>query len=214
MQFRYLRYFVRELDFLLRILFPLYVPRSIVRDNPSYNVNDCLFLNIKDIKYIIGLIRIDHTGEICAQALYRSQLFFIRNFGIRKKYIKIGIEEIDHLFWCKQRLTELGGSVSKLNLFFYICSFIIGLFISLFGENISLGFISESERQVVNHLKSHLNKIPIQDKKTRIILKKMIKDEYSHYNFAKNYGGMIFPFFLRKVMKYLSKVMIFSSYYI
>ncbi|WP_338515951.1 2-polyprenyl-3-methyl-6-methoxy-1,4-benzoquinone monooxygenase [Candidatus Legionella polyplacis] len=214
MQSRYLRYFINELDFLLRILFPLYIPKSIIKNNPSCNVSDYLFFNKKDIEYIISLLRIDHTGEICAQALYRSQLFFIRRFGIRRKYIKVGMEEINHLFWCEQRLKELGGSVSKLNLFFYICSFIIGLFVSLFGENISLGFISESEKQVVNHLKSHLKKIPVQDRKTRIILEKMISDEYDHYNFAKDYGGIVFPWFLKKVMKYLSQVMIFSSYYI
>ena len=142
-------------------------------------------LSAAEKKHIIGLMRINHTGEVCAQALYAGQAATARLDEVRDSMDHAAQEEADHLAWCDERLKELDSHPSLLNPFWYGLSFGMGAIAGLAGDKWSLGFVAETEDQVCKHLEDHLTKLPEQDGKSKAILEQMIKDEMQHGETAK-----------------------------
>lgn len=171
-------------------------------------------LDEKQRKHIAGLMRINHTGEICAQALYQGQAFTAKNTEVRNAMQIAADEEIDHLVWCEQRLEELGSHTSYLGPVFYGLSFGIGALTGAISDKISLGFVEATEDQVCKHLQDHLNQVPENDQKTRAILAQMLIDEASHAEMALEQGGKEFPKPVKSAMTLLSKVMTTATYHI
>lgn len=176
------------------------------RIHPDYNVTKDNLTN-QEKKQVIKLMRINHCGEVCAQALYQGQAIFANDKEKQKVLEKAALEEIDHLAWTKQRLEELNGNPSIFNPFFYILSLIIGMIAGLKGDKISLGFLAETEKQVANHLKIHLKKLPTNDLKSSLILNQMLIDELSHKNLALEQGGVELSDITKKIMTCGSKIM-------
>ena len=162
----------------------------------------------------IGLMRVNHAGEVAAQALYQSQSMLARNNEIRHKMRASAVEEIDHLEWCEKRLAELGGSTSRLRKGWFFGSFIIGALAGLAGDKWSLGFIVETENQVVAHLDKHLHKISAEDMRSRAILQRMREDEARHASAALHAGATILPTIIKKMMSYCAKIMTRTAYWI
>ncbi|HEY1772542.1 MAG TPA: 2-polyprenyl-3-methyl-6-methoxy-1,4-benzoquinone monooxygenase [Gammaproteobacteria bacterium] len=160
------------------------------------------------------LMRVNHAGEIAAQALYQGQAFMARDPQVREAMAKSSDEETDHLAWCEQRLQELDGSVSKLDPLWYAGSFAIGALAGLAGDALSLGFVGETERQVVEHLQGHLEKLPEADARSRAILEQMKSDEARHGAAAERAGGEPMPAPVRGIMRIMSKVMTTTAYWI
>lgn len=163
-------------------------------------------------EHIAGLMRINHTGEVCAQALYQGQAVTARLDKVRISMEAAAAEEIDHLAWCEQRLRELDSHPSLLNPLFYAASFSIGALAGAVSDKISLGFVAATEEQVCKHLQSHLGQIPPEDHKTRAILQQMLADEGEHATHAISAGGHLFPEQVKQAMSALSKVMTESTY--
>jgi ubiquinone biosynthesis monooxygenase Coq7 len=154
-----------------------------------------------------ALMRVNHTGEICAQALYQGQALTARNPSARAALEQAASEETDHLAWTERRITELGSRVSVLNPLFYAGSFALGAIAGIAGDKWNLGFLAETERQVESHLDSHLGRLPDADAKSRAIVDQMKVDEARHARTAVEYGGADLPQPLKQVMKLGSKVM-------
>jgi len=161
-----------------------------------------------------ALMRINHSGEVCAQALYLGQAFVARDKKLALKLYEAAEEEQTHLKWCKQRLIELNAKPSLLNPVWAFGSFGIGLLAGLAGDKISLGFLAETENQVTNHLEKHLNKIAPHDTKSIAILQKMQEDEKKHATQAIVLGGVALPKPICKLMALCSKVMTTAARYI
>jgi ubiquinone biosynthesis monooxygenase Coq7 len=147
-----------------------------------------------------SLMRVNHVGEVCAQALYQGQALTSRSSEIREKMNEAAEEEIDHLNWCYQRIEQLDGHTSYLNPFWYLGSFALGLGAGLAGDKWSLGFLAETERQVVQHLKSHLERLPEEDTVSRAIVTQMAEDEARHAEMAVDSGAAELPEFFKKAM--------------
>ena len=162
----------------------------------------------------IQLMRVNLAGEVAAQALYRGQALVCKDPEIKKHLIEAGEEETDHLVWCKKRLDELDGKESILNPVWYAGSFAIGAIFGNFGEIGSLGFVEETEKQVVAHIDKHLDKISPNDKETIEILKTMREDEDLHAQQAVDNGGEELKIPAKKIMKYTAKVMTSTSTHI
>lgn len=190
----------------------LTVPIS-ARANPAQSLPENE-LNLEQQKHVIGLLRVDHTGEICAQALYQGQALFARNKLIQTQLLQASEEEQDHLQWCHQRLQELNGRTSYLNPLWYAGSFAMGVFASLMGDQYSLGFLAETERQVSKHLEDHLQQLPEQDKKSAAILQQMHTDESEHASTAIKNGAIELPDSVKWLMRRVSKVMTKTAYWI
>tara|TARA_A100001388_G_scaffold238401_1_gene193151 strand:- start:3429 stop:4064 length:636 start_codon:yes stop_codon:yes gene_type:complete len=171
-------------------------------------------LNQKEKDLSIQMMRINHAGEVAAQALYRGQAFVCKDPEIKEHLIQAGEEETDHLVWCKKRLDELDGKSSILNPLWYAGSFAIGAIFGSMGEKTSLGFVEETEKQVVIHLQKHLDKISPKDKETIEILKTMQADEDLHAGQANESGAEELESPTKKVMEITAKVMTTSSAYI
>ena len=171
-------------------------------------------LSKKEKDLSIQMMRINHAGEVAAQALYRGQAFVCKDPKIKEHLIHAGEEETDHLVWCKKRLDELGGNSSILNPLWYAGSFAIGAIFGSMGEKISLGFVEETEKQVVIHLQKHLNKISEKDKETIEILKTMQADEDLHAGQANESGAEELESPTKKVMEVTAKIMTSSSAYV
>ena len=169
-------------------------------------------LDIAQRKHAAGLMRVNHVGEVCAQALYQSQKMLARNSQIQVMLEHSGHEEMDHLAWCEIRLQELGSHPSYLNPFWYAGSFAIGMLAGLAGDRWSLGFVAETEKQVENHLESHLEKLPQEDLRSRAIVDQMRIDEIEHGQAALHAGGVALPEPIQKVMRGMSKVMTTAAY--
>ena len=195
---------IKEFDKALKVLT---VESASVRSRPDTNFKDSYTLTPQEKKMHSKFMRVNHSGEICAQALYRGQLFFNKNNKIQKQLEKAANEELDHLAWCNSRIKELNGNTSYLNPFLYIGSFAIGSIASIIDEKYNLGFLSETEKQVSSHLENHLNKISPNDKKTIAIIKQMKKDEEKHEASAKSMGAKNLPSSIQKIMELTSKVM-------
>jgi ubiquinone biosynthesis monooxygenase Coq7 len=169
---------------------------------------------IEKSKHTAGLMRINHTGEVCAQALYQGQALTAKNLETREAMQEAADEEVDHLVWCEQRLEELDSRTSMLNPLFYGMSFAIGAVTGAIGDEVSLGFVEATEDQVCKHLREHLEQIPEEDVKTRAILEQMLIDEEKHGHMALANGGVKFPKPVKKAMTLMSKVMTKTTYHI
>ncbi|MAB99539.1 MULTISPECIES: 2-polyprenyl-3-methyl-6-methoxy-1,4-benzoquinone monooxygenase [Pseudomonas] len=169
-------------------------------------------LDAEQTQHIAGLMRINHTGEVCAQALYQGQALTAKLPHVREAMEQAADEEIDHLAWCEQRIRQLGSHPSVLNPLFYGLSFGIGAFAGLVSDKVSLGFVAATENQVVKHLDDHLQQIPATDEKSRAILEQMREDEEHHASSAIEAGGLRFPAPIKLGMSLLSKVMTKSTY--
>jgi ubiquinone biosynthesis monooxygenase Coq7 len=165
-------------------------------------------------KHSAGLMRVNHTGEICAQALYYGQAMVARSSHTKNTLLKAGEEETDHLAWCQERIIELDGHTSYLNPFWYTSSFILGLVVGAMSDKWSLGFVVETERQVERHLKKHLDLLPTNDFKSKQILETMKEDEMAHATIAMGAGAIELPEFVKNLMKVMSKIMTKVTYYI
>ncbi|MCK9534592.1 MAG: 2-polyprenyl-3-methyl-6-methoxy-1,4-benzoquinone monooxygenase [Pseudomonas sp.] len=163
-------------------------------------------------RHIAGLMRINHTGEVCAQALYQGQALTASLPETREKMEQAAEEEIDHLVWCEQRIGELDSHTSLLNPLFYGLSFAIGATAGAISDKVSLGFVAATEDQVCKHLDDHLQQIPETDGKSRAILEQMRIDEEQHATSALDAGGYRFPAPVKFGMSLLAKVMTSSSY--
>ena len=204
---------VNELDIALRTLANKktgtnrkYPPEPIKKNTEDLSKKE------KDLS--IQMMRINHAGEVAAQALYRGQAFVCKDPEIREHLIQAGEEETDHLIWCKKRLNELGGKSSILNPLWYGGSFAIGAAFGLIGEKTSLGFVEETEKQVVIHLQKHLDRISKKDKETIEILKTMQEDEDLHAGQASESGGEELESPVKKIMEATAKIMTSSSAHI
>jgi ubiquinone biosynthesis monooxygenase Coq7 len=160
-----------------------------------------------------ALMRVNHTGEVAAQALYHGQAFAARNENTRTLLLRAAREETDHLAWCEARLSELQSRPSILNPFWYAGSFAIGALAATFGDRVSLGFVAETERQVEGHLNVHLTRLPAADLRSRAILEQMRTDEISHGAAARTAGGAELPAPARVLMKHTSRVMTHTAYW-
>ena len=163
-------------------------------------------------KHVAGLMRINHTGEVCAQALYQGQALTAKLPDVREQMEHAAAEEIDHLAWCEQRLNELGSRTSLLNPLFYGMSYGMGAVAGRISDRISLGFVAATEQLVERHLDDHLTQLPEDDLKSRAILEQMREDEIEHGSQALQAGGMVFPRPVKGVMKLMSKVMTSAAY--
>tara|TARA_A100001011_G_scaffold393822_1_gene484689 strand:- start:2258 stop:2896 length:639 start_codon:yes stop_codon:yes gene_type:complete len=181
------------------------------RPSPGVDLEE-IELSEEDRRDIAGLMRVNHTGEVCAQALYDGQAFVAEKQEIRESLIKAAEEEQDHLAWCYERLDQLSAAPSVLNPFFYLSSFAVGALAGKFGDRLSLGFVEATEAQVVKHLEDHLDRIPEEDLKSRAILGQMVEDEAKHGDHAIEMGGQEFPEFVKKGMSLLSKIMTETTY--
>ena len=169
-------------------------------------------LDASERKHAAGLMRVNHVGEVCAQALYQSQKLVARDPKIREMLEHSAQEEMDHLAWCEIRLKELDSHTSYLNPFWYAGSFAIGLLAGLAGDKWSLGFVAETEKQVEAHLENHLEKLPIDDQRSRAIVDQMRIDEIEHGQAALHAGGATLPEPIQKIMQTVSKVMTTTAY--
>ena len=182
------------------------------RPTPGSDIQSTALLDVKEREHAAGLMRVNHVGEVCAQALYQSQKLVARNPEIRQMLDHSGQEEMDHLAWCETRLQELGSHTSYLNPIWYAGSFAIGLAAGLAGDKWSLGFVAETEKQVENHLESHLQKLPVEDERSRAIVDQMRIDEIEHGQAAIAAGGAVLPEPIQKLMQAMSKVMTSTAY--
>ena len=182
------------------------------RPTPDSEQSSKSVLDAQERKHAAGLMRVNHVGEVCAQALYQSQKLVARNPQIQEMLSHSGQEEMDHLAWCETRLQELGSHTSYLNPFWYAGSFAIGLAAGLAGDKWSLGFVAETEKQVENHLESHLEKLPLEDHRSRAIVEQMRVDEIEHGQAAVQAGGAVLPEPIQKMMQAMSKVMTKTAY--
>jgi len=170
-------------------------------------------LDENDRRKASALMRVNHAGEICAQALYQGQALTARNPDVQQALESAAIEETEHLAWTRQRIAELGGKVSVLNPMLYAGSFMIGAVCGLLGDKWNLGFLVETERQVERHLEGHLDRLPVEDRRSRAVLDQMKKDEAQHARTALSHGAAKLPLPARQVMRAASKLMTRATYW-
>lgn len=179
---------------------------SPARPNPAADLPD-LQLEVETRQHVAGLMRINHAGEICAQALYAGQAATARDARVRSAMQQAADEEIDHLAWCESRLQELDSQPSLLNPLWYAGSFVIGAVAGLAGDRWSLGFVRETEIQVEAHLQEHLQRLPPEDARSQAILDQMKTDEAQHARMAEQAGARELPQPVRAAMAFASGVM-------
>jgi ubiquinone biosynthesis monooxygenase Coq7 len=167
-----------------------------------------------DRRHVAGLMRVNHAGEIAAQALYHGQALLAHGEKTREFLLRAAAEEGDHLAWCEQRLGELGARPSLLNPLWYAGSFVIGAAAAALSDSLSLGFVAETERQVEGHLAEHLDRLPESDLRSRRILETMQADEVGHAHAATKAGARDLPAPVRAAMRLTSQVMTRSAYWI
>lgn len=185
--------------------------RGAGRANPA-GVRRETALTPDERRHVAGLMRVNHAGEIAAQALYHGQALTARNPQTRSHLLEAAREEQDHLRWCEERLRELGDAPSRLQPFWYAGSFAIGAIAGLRGDRASLGFVQETERQVSEHLAEHLQRLPEEDRRSRAILETMRRDEERHGADAAAAGAAPLPVPLRGLMRQVARVMKFGAY--
>lgn len=184
-----------------------------IRPFPDSGLPDAA-LNESEKKLSAALMRINHSGEICAQALYQGQAWTARNSGLQKKLRQAADEETEHLAWTSRRVHDLGSHLSLLNPLWYTHSLAIGAFSGLLGDKWNLGFMAETERQVGIHLQGHLKKLPEKDTKSRAVIHQMISDEAKHGDVARELGGAELPLPVRLAMQMSAKVMTRTAYWV
>ena len=176
------------------------------RDHPDVDLDDAAR------RHAARLMRVNHCGEVCAQALYQGQALTARLPTVREEMQQAAAEEIDHLVWCEQRLRELDSQPSLLNPAWYGLSFALGAVAGAISDKVSLGFVAATEERVCSHLRDHLKSLPEQDRKSRLIVQKMLEDEQRHGDKALQAGGSDFPRQVKDAMTAVSQVMTRSSY--
>ncbi len=194
----------------------LFAPSQAARPFPSPATSDLGASKLTDSekRQSAALMRVNHAGEVSAQALYHGQALFARDNANRDMLLRAAREEADHLAWCEQRIQELGGRTSVLNPLFYAGSFAIGALAAAVNDKVSLGFVSETERQVEKHLEDHLAKLPPADRNSRAVLESMKHDEIHHGEAARAAGGADLPEPVKALMFATSRVMTVTSYWI
>jgi len=200
---------IMHADTALRTIFGR--PQTTERDNPAAGIAEAT-LDEHQQKHVAGLMRVNHAGEVAAQGLYEGQSLTARLPEVRDKMERAAYEENDHLAWCEQRVEELGQHKSRLSPVWYFGSLAIGAVAGLAGDRWSLGFVAETERQVVRHLDEHLQQLPSQDQRSRAILEQMRADEQQHATTALEAGGAELPDPVKKLMGLMSKVMTKTAY--
>lgn len=199
---------ITEFDRGLRTLF---APAASARPHPDREVEETA-LSAEEKQHALGLMRVNHCGEVCAQALYQGQALTARDPATREALRHAAFEEVEHLAWTEQRIRELGGRPSVFNPLWYTGSLAIGVTAGLLGDKWNLGFLEETEQQVSAHLDSHLQSLPAQDAKSRAIVSQMRDDELRHAELAHNFGAAKLPLPVKGLMKLSAKVMTQSSY--
>lgn len=182
------------------------------RPSPAISYDDAE-MNPEQREHAMRLMRVNHAGEVAAQALYHGQAVTAKLPEVREEMEQAADEENDHLAWCEERVRELGGEVSALQPFWYAQSFLMGAIAGTLGDKWSLGFVAETEKQVVKHLNAHEQSLPEQDQKTRAIIAQMKTDEAAHGQKALDAGGEELPDTVRLVMSIISRVMTKTAYW-
>jgi len=200
---------IRNADQALRTLVP--GAATAERSSPAQG-REYSELSDSERKHAAGLMRINHTGEVCAQALYQGQAMTARLPEVRDAMEEAAAEEVDHLVWCEERINELGSHTSRLNPAFYALSFGIGALAGKVSDKVSLGFVAATEEQVCKHLSQHMSSLPVQDEKSKAVLLQMLEDEARHATTAIEAGGARFPLPVKLGMTALSKVMTKATY--
>ncbi|MFB2537820.1 MULTISPECIES: 2-polyprenyl-3-methyl-6-methoxy-1,4-benzoquinone monooxygenase [unclassified Acinetobacter] len=202
--------FIQSFDQALRSLVPEATQAH--RENPAQDLN--AELSINEARHVAGLMRVNHSGEVCAQALYHGQALTAKLPSVRNEMQHAAEEEQDHLAWCETRLKELNSSPSLLNPVWYGLSFTMGACAGIAGDKYSLGFVAETEKQVSKHLLDHISRLPEQDLRSKAILEQMNTDELEHRDAALAAGGVELPLPVRVMMGAISKTMTKTSYYV
>ena len=197
-----------EFDKALRTVF---APARSIRAVPGEGLPEAE-LDEAERRHAAALMRINHVGEICAQALYQGQALMSRDPSLRDALRQASQEETEHLAWTERRIAELGGRKSLLNPWWYGGALGLGLLAGRFGDRWNLGFLAETERQVENHLKGHLETLPANDQKSRAVVEQMKLDEAEHAEMAIRLGGHELPTLVKGAMKLASKVMTTLTY--
>lgn len=183
------------------------------RYSPSKNLSEAQMID-QDKDKVARLMRINHCGEVCAQALYEGQALASRSKETSSTLAIAASEEEDHLFWCEQRIEELGGRLSYLNPLFYASSYGLGMLAGALGSRINLGFLAATEEEVCHHLRDHLSQVPEEDSRSRAILEQMLVDEANHASTALESGGSVFPDAVKKLMRSVSNLMTKTVYWV
>lgn len=202
--------FIFGLDKALRVVAGISVPS---RPNPASVIPEGA-LDAAERRHSAGLMRVNHAGEVCAQALYDAQGQFAQRDDIKQQFSDAGREEEDHLAWTAQRLRELGSRPSILNPLWYAGAFAMGAIAARLGDARNLGFVVETERQVEAHLASHLEGLPAQDAKSRTIVEQMRVDEIAHGAAAERLGAAKMPMPIAKMMQSVAMLMTKAAYYL
>lgn len=200
-----------QADLGLRTLLGNPIPTD--RPNPASTVPEA-DLTEAERREAMRLMRVNHTGEVCAQALYQGQALTARSDQVKRLMQESAAEENDHLTWCERRIEELDGRTSHLNPLFYIGSLTLGTVAGLAGDKWSLGFLAETERQVESHLDGHLSRLPEADERSRAVVEQMKEDERKHATTATEAGGADLPLPVRQLMRLASKVMTRTTYWV
>ncbi|EKD73794.1 MAG: hypothetical protein ACD_45C00183G0010 [uncultured bacterium] len=187
--------------------------KTTARPYPAENILE-VDLTREQRQHTAALMRINHAGEVCAQALYHGQGLVSHRHDVKKKMQQAAIEEGDHLAWCNRRLAELNSHVSYLNPFWYAGSFAMGLTAGIIGDKWSLGFLAETESQVVKHLERQAALLPEEDQKSLHILRQMREDEAQHCDDALLAGAATLPRWVKKMMHFTASCMVKTAYYI
>ena len=183
------------------------------RENPAEGIGE-IELSDTEKSHAAGLMRVNHAGEVAAQGLYQGHAAMARDEAVSKQMQQAADEEFDHLAWCEQRLGELDAKPSRLSPLWFAGSFAIGAVSGIFGDKWSLGFIAETERQVCAHLTSHLERLPEGDTRSRAIVEKMRDEEQQHGDNAVDAGAADLPDPARRFMRWTSRVMTTTAYWV
>ncbi len=198
-----------QVDRAIRTLAPGKVAHQ--RPSPAQALNEAE-LSDSERKHAAGLMRVNHAGEVCAQALYQGQAMTAKLPQVRQEMEQAAEEEVDHLAWCQERIESLGSHTSVLNPLWYGMSFGIGATAGLISDRMSLGFVAATEDQVCKHLQEHLTELPEQDARSRAVVEVMLEDEAKHAHSALEAGGYRFPGPIKGLMSLVSKSMTKTSY--
>lgn len=201
----------QQLDDAVRTVLAPPPPAS--RPNPAGDVPESA-LNDRERRHAAGLMRVNHAGEVMAQGLYQGQALTARLDAVRGAMAQAAAEEFDHLAWCEQRLVELRDRPSVLGPLWYAGAFLLGAGAGLAGDRWSLGFVAETEAQVINHLEDHLGRLPPADQRSRAIIEQMRVDEARHGAEARAAGGLPLPAPARGLMTLMSKLMTRTAYWL
>ncbi len=183
------------------------------RPSPAHT-EDSEAMTARDKRASAALMRVNHAGEVAAQALYHGQALTARDPELRRAMEQAAREEDDHLRWCRQRLDELGGRTSLLDPFWYAGALTFGAVAGIAGDRVNLGFLAETEHQVVAHLEDHLSRLPESDVRSRAVLEQMREDEAAHARGAEDRGAVDLPPLVKRAMRFASRVMTRTAYFV